>query len=113
MKKIILSLLALAVVVFVIILVNNFNKPKVAHEKALVIVQGKFAFCGASSAKATGNTITVEGKEFLGIDSNYFKYSTQDWFVPYLELNGKKSPEDIFITKFKKINGNEVGGEIG
>ena len=33
--------------------------------------------------------------------------------MPYLELNGKKSPEDIFITKFKKINGNEVGGEIG
>ena len=65
MKKIILSLLALAVVVFVIILINNFNKPKVAHEKALVIVEGKFAFCGASSAKATGNTITVEGKEFL------------------------------------------------
>ena len=57
--------MALAVVVFVIILINNFNKPKVAHEKALVIVQGKFAFCGASSAKATGNTITVEGKEFL------------------------------------------------
>jgi len=56
--------LALAVVIFVIILVNNF-KPKVAHEKALVIVEGKFAFCGASSAKATGNTITVEGKEFL------------------------------------------------
>ena len=58
-------------------------------------------------------SVGVEGKEFLGIDSNYFKYSTQDWFVPYLELNGKKSPEDIFITKFKKINGNEVGGEIG
>ena len=65
MKKIILSLLILAVVVFVVILVSNLNKPKVAHEKALVIVEGKFAFCGASSAKATGNTVIVEGKEFL------------------------------------------------
>ena len=65
MKKIILSLLILAAVVFVVILVSNLNKPKVAHEKALVIVEGKFAFCGASSAKATGNTVIVEGKEFL------------------------------------------------
>ena len=65
MKKIILSLLILAVVGFVVILASNFNKPKVAHEKALVIVQGKFAFCGASSARATGNTVIVEGKQFL------------------------------------------------
>jgi len=64
MKKILLSLSALVVLVSVIILVNKF-KPENAHEKALVIVQGKFAFCGASSAKATGDTITVEGKKFL------------------------------------------------
>jgi hypothetical protein len=64
MKKILLSLSALVVLVSVIILVNKF-KPENAHEKALVIVQGKFAFCGASSAKATGDTITVEGKQFL------------------------------------------------
>ncbi len=64
MKKILLSLSALVVLVSVIILVNKF-KPENTHEKALVIVQGKFAFCGASSAKATGDTITVEGKQFL------------------------------------------------
>jgi hypothetical protein len=64
MKKILLSLSALVVLASVIILVNKF-KPENAHEKALVIVQGKFAFCGASSAKATGDTITVEGKQFL------------------------------------------------
>lgn len=64
MKKILLSLSALVVLVSVIILVNKF-KPENAHKKALVIVQGKFAFCGASSAKATGDTITVEGKQFL------------------------------------------------
>lgn len=64
MKKILLSLSALVVLVSVIILVNKF-KPENAHEKALVIVQGKFAFCGASSARATGDTITVEGKQFL------------------------------------------------
>lgn len=65
MKKILLSLSVLIVVVSVIILVNNLNKPKVDHEKALVIVEGKFAFCGASGAKLTGDTITVEGKQFL------------------------------------------------
>lgn len=65
MKKILLSLSVLIVVVSVIILVNNLNKPKVDHEKALVIVEGKFAFCGASGAKPTGDTITVEGKQFL------------------------------------------------
>jgi hypothetical protein len=64
MKKILLSLSALVVLVSVIILVNK-SKPENAHEKALVIVQGKFAFCGASGAKPTGDTITVEGKQFL------------------------------------------------
>ena len=38
---------------------------KLHRDKALTIVEGKFAFCGASSAKATGKTITVEGKKFL------------------------------------------------
>ena len=58
-------------------------------------------------------SVGVKNKEFLGIDSNYFQYSTQDWFIPYLELNGKKNAEDKFIKMFKKINGNEVGGDIG
>jgi hypothetical protein len=35
------------------------------QDKALTIVVGKFAFCGASPAKATGKTITVEGRKFL------------------------------------------------
>ena len=65
MKKILLALSALVVLVSVIILVGKFNKPENAHEKALVVVEGKFAFCGASAAKPTGDTITVEGKKFL------------------------------------------------
>jgi len=36
-----------------------------SKDKALTIVLGKFAFCGASPAKATGKTITVEGRKFL------------------------------------------------
>jgi len=36
-----------------------------SRDKALTIVLGKFAFCGASPAKATGKTITVEGRKFL------------------------------------------------
>jgi hypothetical protein len=35
-----------------------------AHQRALVVVEGKFAFCGASGAKPTGKTIIVEGKKF-------------------------------------------------
>ena len=65
MKKVLLSLSALVVLVSIIILVGKFNKPENAHEKALVVVEGKFAFCGASAAKPTGDTITVEGKKFL------------------------------------------------
>ena len=38
---------------------------KIYKDKALVIVKGKFAFCGASSAKPTGKVITVEGKKFF------------------------------------------------
>jgi len=65
MKKVLLSLSALVVLFSLIILVGKFNKPENAHEKALVVVEGKFAFCGASAAKPTGDTITVEGKKFL------------------------------------------------
>lgn len=36
-----------------------------SKDKALTIVVGKFAFCGASGAKPTGKTITIEGKKFL------------------------------------------------
>jgi hypothetical protein len=35
------------------------------QEKALQVCVGKFAFCGASGATATGKTITVQGKKFL------------------------------------------------
>ena len=35
------------------------------HDKALTVVVGKFAFCGASAAKPTGKIITIEGKKFL------------------------------------------------
>jgi len=65
MKKTITILLVFVVVVFIAYTVNESNKSRVAYEKALVLVEGKFAFCGASGAIPTGNTITVEGKEFL------------------------------------------------
>jgi hypothetical protein len=35
------------------------------HDRALTVVVGKFAFCGASAAKPTGKIITIEGKKFL------------------------------------------------
>jgi hypothetical protein len=36
-----------------------------AQEHVLKIYKGKFAFCGASGATLTGNTIVVQGKKFL------------------------------------------------
>jgi len=63
MKKILLFLLVVIVLTFVAYLVNESYVSK-AHERALVIVKGKFAFCGASEAKPTGKTIMVEGKRF-------------------------------------------------
>ena len=65
MKKTLTILLVFVVVVFIAYTVNESNKSRVAYERALVVVEGKFAFCGASSAVPTGDTITVEGKEFL------------------------------------------------
>jgi hypothetical protein len=65
MKKILTILLVFVVVVFIAYTVNESNKSRVAYERALVVVEGKFAFCGASGAIPTGDTITVEGKQFL------------------------------------------------
>jgi hypothetical protein len=65
MKKTLSILLVFVVLVFVAYLVKEGYGSRVAHERALVVVEGKFAFCGASAAKPTGDTITVEGKEFL------------------------------------------------
>jgi len=65
MKKTLTILLVFVVVVFIAYTVNESNKSRVAYEKALVVVEGKFAFCGASGAVPTGDTITVEGKQFL------------------------------------------------
>ena len=65
MKKTLTILLVFVVVVFIAYTVNESNKSRVAYERALVVVEGKFAFCGASGAIPTGKTITVEGKEFL------------------------------------------------
>ena len=42
----------------------GFNKKQADFEKALKIYNGKFAFCGASGAVATGRMITVQGKQF-------------------------------------------------
>lgn len=65
MKKTLTILLVFVVVVFIAYTINESNKSKVAYERALVVVEGKFAFCGASGAIPTGDTITVEGKQFL------------------------------------------------
>ena len=65
MKKTLTILLVFVVVVFIAYTVNESNKSRVAYERALVVVEGKFAFCGASGAVPTGDTITVEGKHFL------------------------------------------------
>jgi len=65
MKKTLTILLVFVAVVFIAYTINESNKSKVAYERALVVVEGKFAFCGASGAIPTGDTITVEGKEFL------------------------------------------------
>ena len=65
MKKILTILLVSLVLVFIAYTVYESNKSRVAYEKALVVVEGKFAFCGASAAKPTGKIITVEGKEFF------------------------------------------------
>ena len=65
MKKTLTILFVFVVVVFIAYTVNESNKSRVAYERALVVVEGKFAFCGASGAIPTGDTITVEGKEFL------------------------------------------------
>ena len=64
MKKILVILL-LIVAIVAIVMVKNLKNSEVAHDTALTIVVGKFAFCGASGAIPTGDTITVEGKQFL------------------------------------------------
>jgi len=65
MKKALSIILVFLVLVFIAYTVNESNKSRVAYERALVVVEGKFAFCGASGAVPTGDTITVEGKQFL------------------------------------------------
>jgi len=54
MKKLLLLLILLGVSIL------SFGQ-----HRALKIYNGKFAFCGASSATLTGETITVQGKKFL------------------------------------------------
>jgi hypothetical protein len=61
-QKIIILVLLLLLLASVFVLVKKPNDDK---EKALTIVVGKFAFCGASGATPTGDTIIVEGKKFL------------------------------------------------
>lgn len=64
MKKILVGVL-LIIAVVAIVMVKNLKNSEVAHDTALNVVIGKFAFCGASGAIPTGDTITVEGKKFL------------------------------------------------
>ena len=64
MKNILIGVLLL-IAIIAIVMVKNLKNSEVAHDTALTVVVGKFAFCGASGAIPTGNTITVEGKQFL------------------------------------------------
>jgi hypothetical protein len=60
MKKIIIALAVIAAIAAIYLSHGN-----VKPGKALVLVQGKFAFCGASGAVLTGRSIEVQGKKFL------------------------------------------------
>ena len=65
MKKILMGLAVAAVVIIATVIILTQDKPDSGAEKALVLVDGKFAFCGASGAELTGRTIVVQGKTFL------------------------------------------------
>tara|TARA_R110000868_G_scaffold20662_2_gene87093 strand:- start:308 stop:958 length:651 start_codon:yes stop_codon:yes gene_type:complete len=59
MKNLLISIFAIS------LLIGCNNKSTTAPEKSVVrIHQGKFAFCGASSAVPTGRKITIQGVEF-------------------------------------------------
>jgi len=64
MKNILIGVLLL-IAIIAIVMVKNLKSSEVAHDTALTVVVGKFAFCGASGANPTGDTITIEGKQFL------------------------------------------------
>jgi len=65
MKKILIGLAVAAVVIIATVIILTQDKPDSGADKALVLVDGKFAFCGASGAELTGRTIVVQGKTFL------------------------------------------------
>lgn len=48
-----------------ILLLISLSITSCAQQKGLVIVKGKFAYCGASATQATKDSITVLGKKFL------------------------------------------------
>jgi hypothetical protein len=64
MKKILIGLASVVAIIATVIILTQ-DKPDSGAEKALVLVKGKFAFCGASGAELTGRTIEVQGKKFL------------------------------------------------
>jgi hypothetical protein len=64
MKNILIGVLLL-IAIIAIVMVKNLKNSEVVHDTALTVVVGKFAFCGASGATPTGDTITIEGKQFL------------------------------------------------
>lgn len=62
MKNIII---AIAIILTIAAIILTQDEPKSVNDKALALVKGKFAFCGASGAELTGRTIEVQGKTFL------------------------------------------------
>jgi hypothetical protein len=58
-------IIILAIIISIVAIIITQDKPKSVEDKALALVKGKFAFCGASGAELTGRTIVVQGKTFL------------------------------------------------
>jgi hypothetical protein len=67
-KKIIKIVASITLGLFILFFAASGSEDKVGEvreKRALKVHLGKFAFCGASSATLTGNTIEVQGNKFL------------------------------------------------
>jgi len=58
-------IIVLAIILTIAAIILTQDEPKSVNDKALALVKGKFAFCGASGAELTGRSIVVQDKTFL------------------------------------------------
>lgn len=65
MKKIIIVLAVIIIAVAAVIVYKKSSTQDASYDKALALINGRYAFCGASAATLTGRTIVVQGKKFL------------------------------------------------